>query len=120
MPSATLLGKRKRKPAQKVEEDTGEAALEDAQTIFRRHFEAQFAPIQNEPGGDATKPGGKSKKGQASAKLEDDDEEDGIEDMRSDSESGEEENDEWGGLSGDEDSSQGAYHENDGAMWRDY
>ena len=77
MPSSSTPGKRKRKAAASAEAD----ALEDAQAIFRRHFEAQFAPLAGS--GKA-----KSKKARARA-AEGDDEDgdgDGVEDMRSDCE----------------------------------
>lgn len=103
MPSERVLGKRKRKAVEKVEDDTDVAALEDAQAIFRRHFEAQFAPLEEETEAGSGK-AGKSKK--SSAGVDDEDGSfDGIEDMRSDSES--EDDGEWGGLS-EEDSSDGA------------
>lgn len=107
MPSDRVLGKRKRKSVEKVEDDTDAAALEDAQAIFRRHFEAQFAPLEDETEIGSGKAGkSKSKKAAADEDIEDGDG-DGIEDMRSDSES--EDDGEWGGVSG-EDSSDGLYH----------
>jgi len=47
---ATLLGKRKRREAvapvaDKRQHSEDSEALEDAQEIFRRHFEAQFKPL---------------------------------------------------------------------------
>lgn len=104
MPSAAALGKRKRRPAQNVkEDDTGATTLDDAQAIFRKHFEAQFAPIQSEESNAADKTaasGNETRAGVASEENNSDG--DGIEDMRSDSESGED--DEWGGLSAEDDS----------------
>lgn len=103
MSSSIILGKRKRKAAAKVEPEPDAAEVEDAQAIFRRHFEAQFAPIQ-----DAKK---KSKQSAGSGKktatgLEaDDDGADEVEDMRSDSES---DDDAWDGLS-EEDDSEGMF-----------
>lgn len=105
MPLEKVLGKRKRKPAQKVEKDTDGPAVEDAQEIFRRHFEAQFAPIQDE----ATS---KTKHAKAGPEAEDDGE-GGVEDMRSDSES-DDEDDEWGGVSEDDQDSQGWHHDHTG------
>lgn len=95
MPSAATLGKRKRRPAQEVEENPDAAALEAAQAIFRKHFEAQFAAIDD-------KPAEKTKKTSESTESEDG-EGNGIEDMRSDSGSNEDDG-EWGGLSGEDDS----------------
>lgn len=108
MPSDRVLGKRKRKPVEKVEDDTDAAALEDAQAIFRRHFEAQFAPLEDETEVVSGKTGkSKSRKAVADEDIEDGNG-DGIEDMRSDSES--EDDGEWGGVSG-EDSSDSAYQQ---------
>lgn len=99
MPSDRVLGKRKRRPADKVEDDTDATALEDAQAIFRRHFEAQFAPLEEETEAGLRKAGtGRTTKSTAGAE---DGDGDGLEDMRSDSESGED--DEWDGLSGEDD-----------------
>lgn len=106
MPSERVLGKRKRRQVEKVEDDTEATVLEDAQAIFRRHFEAQFAPLEEEESEAGLDKAGKSKKTKAGADI-DDGNGDGIEDMRSDSES--EDDGEWGGLSG-EDSSDGAYY----------
>ncbi|KAF3770107.1 hypothetical protein M406DRAFT_248389 [Cryphonectria parasitica EP155] len=94
MPSAAVLGKRKRRPAQKAQDETDAAALEDVQAIFRKHFEAQFAPLDDEvEEGTSTK--------------DEEGDEDGIEDMRSDSSGSggdDDDVDEWGGLSGEDDS----------------
>lgn len=93
---------------QKVDEDTDAAAVEDAQAIFRKHFEAQFAPIQDEADTDAESAAGKGKNAKTIAESEDEND-GGIEDMRSDSESDGEDDNEWGGLSEeDDDDSQGA------------
>ncbi|KAJ4391891.1 pre-rRNA processing and 40S ribosomal subunit assembly [Gnomoniopsis smithogilvyi] len=100
MPSERVLGKRKRKVAEKVEKDTDSTALEDAQAIFRRHFEAQFAPLEEETKAKLDKDG-KSDKSKAGADTEDGNG-DGVEDMRSDSES--EDDGEWDGLSGEDSS----------------
>lgn len=103
MPSEAVLGKRKRKPAKKAEEDDTDApALEDAQAIFRRHFEAQFAPLENKP----KKSTGGNHSARAGAESDDEEDGDGVEDMRSDSES-EADQDGWGGLSGEDDSEGG-------------
>ncbi|KAI2471412.1 hypothetical protein F4781DRAFT_110682 [Annulohypoxylon bovei var. microspora] len=75
---ATVLGKRKTR-LQKEESSINE---EDAQAIFRRHFEAQFAPLE------ATQP--ILKAAQTSE----------LEDLRSDSDDASE--DSWGGVSGSE------------------
>lgn len=107
MPSEKVLGKRKRKPVQKAEEDTDGPAIEDAQEIFRRHFEAQFAPIQDESDAAAGKSSGKRKNAKAGAEAEGHGE-GGVEDMRSDSES-DDEDDEWGGVSEDDEDSQGPH-----------
>ncbi|PSS03891.1 hypothetical protein BD289DRAFT_470646 [Coniella lustricola] len=110
--AAAVLGKRKRKPAQIKDEKTPDAAataavLEDAQAIFRRHFEAQFAPIDDDV---EKKDKSKAKKSKSTAAADEDGDEqgDGIEDMRSDSGSSDDENEDedgWGGLSGEEDNS---------------
>lgn len=115
MTSAGVLGKRKRKAIAKVKPEPepesmpDAAAMEDAQAIFRRHFEAQFAPIQTNKG--TSKHNGMSKKKKAGGvggnddDDDDDDDADGVEDMRSDSESDE---NAWDGISGEEDS-EGVY-----------
>ncbi|KAI1106844.1 hypothetical protein F4804DRAFT_270195 [Jackrogersella minutella] len=72
---AIVLGKRK----SRTQAEESDISKEDAQAIFRRHFEAQFAPL------DVTHP--VSKTAQASE----------LEDMRSDSDE-----DSWGGISGSE------------------
>ncbi|KAM0249546.1 hypothetical protein ACHAQJ_008974 [Trichoderma viride] len=77
-----VLGKRK------APEPT--VSTEDAQEIFRRHFEAQFLPLQEE-----------ERKAQKKVRRNDGDEDD--EDDSDGSGSGE---GEWGGLSGDEESDQ--------------
>lgn len=95
-----MLGKRKRRSVQKVEvdENTEALAMEDAQAIFRRHFEAQFAPLEEKLESGA----GRKKTSHAEASSDDQEDGDGVEDMRSDSES--EGDNEWGGLSGEDDS----------------
>lgn len=84
-----VLGKRK---TSSRSEPTSEEAL-SAEEIFRRHFEAQFAPLEEDP----------AAKRQAVAQDDDeeDSEEDGIDDEDEDEEE-EDEDDEWGGLSDDE------------------
>lgn len=117
MPSSTaVLGTRKRKPAQRKDEETTDAAaaLDDAQAIFRRHFEAQFAPIDGDSAS-TSKAAKKSKRPANGDDDEDDKEEDGVEDMRSDSESSEDDG-EWGGVSGEE-GRRLAAHSNDNTMW---
>lgn len=111
MPSENVLGKRKRKPAQRVDENTDAAAIDDAQAIFRKHFEAQFAPIQDEVDEDAGNSVGMDKDAKTTAES-DNDSDGGIEDMRSDSESDDEQDGEWGGLSEDDVDSQCAQHLN--------
>ncbi|RSL97914.1 hypothetical protein CDV31_012813 [Fusarium ambrosium] len=82
-----VLGKRKARSEPSI-------SKEDAAAIFRRHFEAQFAPL---PGADAES---KSK----ATKRDDEDEDatstDSDEDD-DDEEEGSEDDDEWGGLSDD-------------------
>lgn len=104
--SDAVLGKRKRKPTKKVEDGdaTAAAAPEDAQAIFRRYFEAQFAPLEAKP---VTGTGTKTRSKNA-LDFEDEEDGDGVEDMRSDSESEGAEGS-WDGLSG-EDESEGRQH----------
>lgn len=122
----TVLGKRKRvkktqepqlkKSADKAKPDDAaaaeRAALEEAQAIFRRHFEAQFVPLQGSEE-DADGPSGrKGRKARAGKESEEEDEgQQGVEDLRSDSEDddddddddgGEDEADDWDGLSGED------------------
>lgn len=108
MSSALVLGKRKRRATTgQVEpapapDAAAAAALEDAQAIFRRHFEAQFAPIQ-----DADAHQSKPPPAEADDDDDDNDNTDGVEDMRSDDSSESDGDDAWGGLS-EEGDSQGA------------
>ncbi|RMJ08541.1 hypothetical protein CDV36_011844 [Fusarium kuroshium] len=85
-----VLGKRKARSEPSI-------SKEDAAAIFRRHFEAQFAPL---PGADAES---KSK-----ATKRDDEDEDATsvdsDEEDDDEEEGSEDDDEWGGLSDDEQS----------------
>lgn len=116
----TVLGKRKRakkpqepqepqpkskKPADKVRPDDAaaaeRAALEEAQAIFRRHFEAQFVPLQGSDEDASGSSGKKGRKAKAGKESEDEDEgQPGVEDLRSDSE--DDDDDDWDGLSGEE------------------
>ncbi|TLS29890.1 hypothetical protein PpBr36_03373 [Pyricularia pennisetigena] len=93
---APILGKRKSRP-----QEIDSAAVEDAQEIFRRHFEAQFAPLA-----------GASPSRQATQQCDDEDDEDeefGISDVDSDDDGP----DEWGGLSEDSEDSEGDVSEDD-------
>lgn len=122
-PGTVVLGKRKRRvPADKVAGADAKpdkaAALEDAQAIFRKHFEAQFAPLGGSDD-EASKPAAKGRrKVAARTELDGDGEAAGVEDMRSEtSDSGGDDQgqDEWDGLSaeddGDEDDgSEGGWH----------
>ncbi|KAJ0118465.1 hypothetical protein J7T55_009248 [Diaporthe amygdali] len=110
-PGTVVLGKRKRRvPADKAADADAKAekaaAMEEAQAIFRKHFEAQFAPLGGS-GDEASRPAAKDRR-KASAGMEADggDGAAGVEDMRSEtSDSGEDEDgqDEWDGLSAEED-----------------
>lgn len=116
-PGTVVLGKRKRRvPAEKAAADidakTDEAAaLEEAQAIFRKHFEAQFAPLEGSDDEEAGRSAAKGRRKVTAGKGAAGDEDDavGVEDMRSEtSDSGEDEDgqDEWDGLSSeDEDDS---------------
>ncbi|KAL6356242.1 hypothetical protein LRP88_09833 [Fusarium phalaenopsidis] len=85
-----VLGKRKARSEPSI-------SKEDAAAIFRRHFEAQFAPL---PGADV--------ESRSKATKRDDDNEDATsvdsDEEDDDEEEGSEDNDEWGGLSDDEQS----------------
>ncbi|KAI1769235.1 hypothetical protein GGR53DRAFT_461727 [Hypoxylon sp. FL1150] len=79
---ATILGKRKTR-AEKKNVESSAVSQEDAQAIFRRHFEAQFAPLEPshaDPGAETA---------------------DEVEDLRSDSED-DGSDDSWDGVSGSE------------------
>ena len=78
----TLLGKRKTR----IPEKTSEAEIQDAEAIFRRHFEAQFKPLQV---AESRKPARKSAR-EPEVEVDEDD---------SDSESADSE---WGGISEDD------------------
>ncbi|KAI6091948.1 hypothetical protein F4821DRAFT_225912 [Hypoxylon rubiginosum] len=75
---ATVLGKRKTRAEKEKVEAAAAVSQEDAQAIFRRHFEAQFAPLE------------------PASKAETTNE---IEDLRSDSED-DDSDDSWDGVSG--------------------
>ncbi|KAF5500256.1 Uncharacterized protein CGCS363_v006607 [Colletotrichum siamense] len=86
-----------RKPEAEAQED--EATM-DAQEIFRRHFEAAFAPLPGTAGAKR-----KAKKGRAAAmaeESEDDDDDDDEEEEDLDEDVGVDDEDGWGGVS-DED-----------------
>lgn len=116
-PGTVILGKRKRrvptdKAAANVDAKADEAAaLEEAQAIFRKHFEAQFAPLEgSDDDEDVSRPAAKDRRKAAAGKGRtngDGDDAAGVEDMRSeDSDSGEEDDDsqdEWDGLSAEDD-----------------
>lgn len=82
---APILGKRKVRST----ETASAAELEDAQAIFRRHFEAQFKPLPVDPP--------RPKTTQADELLEDDETDSDESDGGS----------EWGGISEDEDGDDG-------------
>jgi len=84
-----VLGKRKANPEPEISQ-------EDAAAIFRRHFEAQFAPLP-----DAKEPKPSSKKTKHDEESDDDDDSEGSDDDN-DGEDDSENEDEWGGLSGDD------------------
>lgn len=120
-PGTVVLGKRKRRvPTDKAADVDAKpdrsAATEEAQAIFRKHFEAQFAPLEGSDG-EASRPAAKGRRKGVAGRGADGDREDaaGVEDMRSEtSDSGEddESQDEWDGLSteGDDDGdSQGGW-----------
>lgn len=90
LPDMAVLGKRKARSEPSI-------SKEDAAAIFRRHFEAQFAPL---PGADV--------KSKSRVKKRDDEDEDAIsvdsDEEDDDEEGGSEEGGEWGGLSDDEQS----------------
>ncbi|KAI3401254.1 hypothetical protein diail_11960 [Diaporthe ilicicola] len=112
-PGTVVLGKRKRKvPADKVAgadaKSDKAAALEDAQAIFRKHFEAQFAPLggsDDEESRPAAKP--RRRRVAAGTELDGDGEAAGVEDMRSETSDSEGDDDsrqdEWDGISAAED-----------------
>lgn len=108
---ATVLGKRKSRAsaAPKAAAPAAKPAVseEEAREIFRRHFEAQFAPLAESTteGKETSGKKSKSKGGEKKQQQADD----GVEDMRSsdededeDDDSDDEDQDGWGGLSGSE------------------
>lgn len=112
-PGTVVLGKRKRRvPADKAADADANldraAALEEAQAIFRKHFEAQFAPLEGSDD-EASRPAAKERRKVAAGTGIDDDghEAAGVEDMRSEtSDSGgyeDEDGDGWDGLSAEDD-----------------
>ncbi|KKY39376.1 hypothetical protein UCDDA912_g00587 [Diaporthe ampelina] len=110
-PGTVVLGKRKRRVPIDTAADVDAksdraAALEEAQAIFRRHFEAEFAPLQGSDD-EASRPAAKGRRKVAAGMGADgiDSEAAGVEDMRSEtSDSGEDEDgDEWDGLSAEDD-----------------
>lgn len=114
-PGTVVLGKRKRRvPTNKAAADVDAkadeaAALEEAQAIFRKHFEAQFAPLEgSDDDEDVSRPAAKDRRKASAGKGTNGDGDDaaGVEDMRSeDSDSGEDDDsqDEWDGLSAEDD-----------------
>lgn len=85
-----VLGKRKADSEPAVSE-------EDAAAIFRRHFEAQFAPLP-----DAEESNSNSKKTKQQRDADDDESDDSDRNNNVDEE--DEDDEEWGGLSGDDSS----------------
>lgn len=113
-PGTVVLGKRKRRvPADKAADSDAKtdeaAALEEAQAIFRKHFEAQFAPLEPSDDDKAGRPAAKGRRKFAADQGADSgagDDAAGVEDMRSEtSDSGEDDDsqDEWDGLSAEDD-----------------
>ncbi|POS78478.1 hypothetical protein DHEL01_v203114 [Diaporthe helianthi] len=92
-PSTVVLGKRKRRALTDTAADAEAkaeeaAAMEEAQAIFRKHFEAQFAPLDGSDDDEAGKPAAKGRRKGAAAKgghKGDRDDAAGVEDMRSES-----------------------------------
>ncbi|SPJ84270.1 uncharacterized protein FTOL_10787 [Fusarium torulosum] len=87
-----VLGKRKADAEPTISE-------EDAAAIFRRHFEAQFAPLP-----DAEESKSHSKKTKQQGDADDDDDESDDSDGNNNVDEEEEDDEEWGGLSGDDSS----------------
>ncbi|KAL2693910.1 hypothetical protein Neosp_000476 [[Neocosmospora] mangrovei] len=96
-----VLGKRKARSEPSI-------SKEDAAAIFRRHFEAQFAPL---PGADV-----KSKSKTTKRDDEDEDATSVDSDEEDDDEEGSEDDDEWGGLSEDEQSEEEEEEDHSGAQ----
>ncbi|KAM0246636.1 hypothetical protein ACHAP5_004571 [Fusarium lateritium] len=87
-----VLGKRKADAEPTISE-------EDAAAIFRRHFEAQFAPLP-----DVEDSKSYSKKTKHRGDADDDDEESEDSDGNNNVDEDDEDDEEWGGLSGDDSS----------------
>ncbi|KAF5668909.1 swr1-complex 5 [Fusarium heterosporum] len=86
-----VLGKRKADAEPAISE-------EDAAAIFRRHFEAQFAPLP-----DAEAPKSSSKKTKHQGDIDDEDSEEVDGDINAHDEGDQDDDDDgWGGLSGDD------------------
>lgn len=109
-PGTVVLGKRKRRaPADKAADVDAKpdraAALEEAQAIFRKHFEAQFAPLEGSDDDEASRPAAKGRRKAAAGLAADGGEDDaaGVEDMRSETSDSGEDEDEWDGLSAEDD-----------------
>ncbi|CEI39419.1 unnamed protein product [Fusarium venenatum] len=91
LPAMAILGKRKAGSEPTISE-------EDAAAIFRRHFEAQFAPLP-----DAKEPKSSSKKTKHDKESHESDDIEGC-DSSSDDGSDNKDDGEWGGLSGEDSS----------------
>ncbi|KAG8161788.1 hypothetical protein KVR01_008775 [Diaporthe batatas] len=137
-PGTVVLGKRKRRaPAGKAADADAKAeeaaAMEEAQAIFRKHFEAQFAPLEGSDDDKAGKPAAKGRRKGPAGKGADGDRDDaaGVEDMRSetsdsgaeddsdgdgdgDSDSDSDSQDEWDGLSAEDDGDDGDSEDGEG------
>ncbi|RSM13760.1 hypothetical protein CEP52_001706 [Fusarium oligoseptatum] len=85
-----VLGKRKARSEPSI-------SKEDAAAIFRRHFEAQFAPLSGADAESKSKATKRDDEDEDATSVDSDEEDD-------DEEEGSEDDDEWGGLSGDEQS----------------
>ncbi|KAK1726929.1 uncharacterized protein BDZ83DRAFT_650012 [Colletotrichum acutatum] len=112
----------KKTKARKAEEEEDTSML-DAQEIFRRHFEAQFTPIEEKSAPKRKKSKAKAEEEEeedsasGSDEEEDEGEEDIFEDEGADGEEGEGE--EWSGLSGDEGSTEDDYDEDSDVSYDD-
>ncbi|KAJ6781504.1 hypothetical protein PWT90_06320 [Aphanocladium album] len=89
-----VLGKRK---SRDNEGESRAASALSAEEIFRRHFEAEFAPLDEDEA--------------ARAQREQDDDDAVDSDLNGDEDDGSSDDDEWGGLSGEEDSEEGEEEE---------
>ncbi|KAI1476471.1 hypothetical protein F4774DRAFT_239527 [Daldinia eschscholtzii] len=83
---ATVLGKRK----SRTQKPEASVSQEDAQAIFRRHFEAQFAPLEESHAAAVSKPAQADEPEDLRSDSEDDDDDDASEDS-------------WDGVSESED-----------------